>query len=367
MNPPLPPGAEQPIHCNVSPDFAQWLASCGGSLAITTYQAGKVVMVGWDGLQVTVLLRHFDKPMGMAAHGAKMALATRHELILFANAPLLAPDYLEQQKHIYDGLFLPRASYWTGDLNIHDVGYANDGLWVVATRFCCLARLSDEFSFVPVWRPPFLSDTVPEDRCHLNGLAIVDGRPKYVTALGDTDHVGGWRANKAAGGLIMDVDTGNIIVRGLAMPHSPRWFNNQLWVLNSGCGELWRVNVNDGSHDVVCTLPGYLRGLTIVGQHALVGLCQVRERHIFGGLPVQERFPNLQCAVALIDLSTGRRIGSLDFTAGAQELFEVLYLPGLRRPMLLNRDKPATRDAFTAPEFSYWLRPSNMIEDATNG
>src|SRR5262245_4094710 len=116
-----PVGAEKPVACEVSPEFAAWIANCGGSLAITTYQAGKVVLVGWDGRQVTVLLRHFDKPMGLTASGNRMALATRHELALFANAPLLAPDYLENQRNIYDGLFLPRTSFWTGDLNIHDI------------------------------------------------------------------------------------------------------------------------------------------------------------------------------------------------------------------------------------------------------
>jgi uncharacterized protein (TIGR03032 family) len=366
MTPTLPPpGADQPIACDVDPGFASWLSTCGGSLAITTYQAGKVVLVGWDGRQVTILLRHFDKPMGLAAAGRKMALATRHELCLFADAPLLAPDYLEQHRNVYDALYLPRVSYWTGDLNVHDVAYGTDGLWVVATRFCCLAKLSDEYSFVPVWRPPFLSETVPEDRCHLNGLAMVDGKPKYVTALGETDTVGGWRPGKATGGLVMEVDTGRVLTRGLAMPHSPRWHNGALWVLNSGAGELWRVDPASGRHDIVCTLPGYLRGLSFVGNFALVGLCQIRENHIFGGLPVQDRFPKLLCAIMLIDTRTGQRLGKLEFTSGGQELFEVLFLPGLRRPMLLNRDKPATRDAFTAPEFSYWLRPSNMIEDAT--
>lgn len=361
-----PPGADQPVMCDVTGEFAGWLAQSGGSLAITTYQAGKVVLVGWDGRQVTVLLRHFDKPMGLATLGSQVALASRHEITLFADAPLLAQDYLENQRGVYDGLYLPRASYWTGDLNVHDVGFADDGLWIVATRFCCLARLSHEFSFIPVWRPPFLSDTVPEDRCHLNGMAIVDGRPAYLTALGTTDTVGGWRRDKATGGVIMRYPDGAIIARGLAMPHSPRWHDGALWVLNSGAGELWKVDPSTGRHDSVCELPGYLRGLALVGPYALVGMCQIREQHIFGGLPVQRKHARLHCGVALIDTRSGRELGRLEFTSGAQELFEVAFLPRLRRPMLLNREKQATRDAFTAPEFSYWLRPSNMIEDATN-
>src|SRR5262249_6573520 len=153
--------------------------------------------------------------------------------------------------------------------------------------------------------------------------------------------------DKATGGIVMRYPDGEIITRGLAMPHSPRWHDGALWLLNSGAGELWRVKVATGQHDVVTALPGYLRGLALIGPYALVGLCQIREKHIFGGLPVQSRFEHLHCGVALIDTRSGTELGRLEFTAGAQELFEVLFMPGLRRPMLLNRDKQATRDAFT--------------------
>jgi uncharacterized protein (TIGR03032 family) len=355
------PQAPATIQCTATDGFVHWLSQQGGSLAITTYQAGKVVLVGWDGRQVTVLPRNFDKPMGLAVHEGRLALATRHEVLLFANAPLLAPDFLETQRGRYDALFLPRLSYFTGDLNIHDLAFGKDGLWVVNTRFCCLASVSTDYSFEPRWRPPFLTDTVPEDRCHLNGLAMVDGRPRYVTALGETDTVGGWRPSKATGGVVLDVDTGAVVVRGLAMPHSPRWAHQQLWVLNSGAGELWAINPHDGRHVVITALPGYLRGLCILGRHALIGLCQIREKHIFGGLPVQQRFDKLLCAVALIDLRDGTTLGMLEFTEGCQELFDIQFLPGLCRPMILNPTQEAARQAFPAPTFAYWLRPSNLI------
>src|SRR5688572_2855293 len=190
------PVAER-IDCSVSESFATWMAQAGGSLIVTTYQAGKAVVVGWDDRlgQVTLLLRQFDKPMGLAAtpDGRRLALATRQAVVLLGDAPLLAHDYLEEHRGKYEALYLPRAAYFTGDVNVHDLGFDGDGmLWVVNTRFCCLAHLSDAYSFVPKWKPPFVSDIVPEDRCHLNGLAMVDGKPRYVTCLGETDTVGGW-------------------------------------------------------------------------------------------------------------------------------------------------------------------------------
>jgi uncharacterized protein (TIGR03032 family) len=345
----------------VTDGFAHWLSQAPGSLAVTTYQAGKVVLVGWDGRQVTVLPRQFDKPMGLALAPEKptrLALATRHEVVQFADAPLLAPDFFPDQPGRYDALFLPRVSHHTGDLHAHDLAYADDGLWVVNTRFGCLARLAEDYSFVPAWKPPFVSAIVPEDRCHLNGLCVVGGKPKYVTCLGETDTVGGWRARKATGGVVVAVESGEVVVRGLAMPHSPRWAHDRLWVLNSGAGELCLVEPA-GRRQVVAVLPGYLRGLSILGRHALVGLCQIREQHLFGGLAVQQRFSQLLCGVVLLDLQDGRTLGMLEFTGGCQELFDVHFLPGCKRPMIVAPSQEAARQAFPAPEFAYWLRPSS--------
>jgi uncharacterized protein (TIGR03032 family) len=263
----------------------------------------------------------------------------------------------------YDALYLPRTTYHTGDLNVHDLAFGRDGLWMVNTRFSCLAGLSHDYCFVPRWKPPFLSALVPEDRCHLNGLAMVEGEPRYVTALGTTDVVGGWRASKATGGVLMEVPSGDVLVRGLAMPHSPRWHDGAVWFLNSGAGELCRCRPGDYGYDVVCRLPAYLRGLCFAGQVALVGMSQIREKHIFGGLPVQAQGERLICGVAAVDVSRGIDLGRFEFTSGCTEAFEVRFLEGVRRPSILNLEQEASRQAFPSPEFAYWLRPSSLIAD----
>ncbi len=320
-------------------------------------------MIGWDGRQVTLLMRQFDKPLGLAASENRLALATRHDLVVLANAPLLAPDFLEEQPGRYDALYLPRATYHTGDLNTHDVAILGDEMWLVATRFSCLAKLSYDFNFLPVWKPPFVTDLVPEDRCHLNGLAVRDGRPRYVTALGTTNAAGGWRERKATDGVLIDIETDEIVLAGLAMPHSPRWHDGKLWLLNSGAGELLLADPQSGRSDVVCRLPGYLRGLCFCGPYALVGLSKIRERHIFGGLPVQQRCENLLCGVAVVDVRSGLEAGFFEFTAGCEEIYEVQFLPGVLRPMILNLEKPAARQAMTNPDSCFWLRPSNEIRE----
>jgi uncharacterized protein (TIGR03032 family) len=356
-------GVSSTIRCDVSDSFAAWLSQASGSIVLTTYQAGKVGMIGWDGRQVTLLFRDFPKPMGLDLDGPRMLLATHHQVIELANAPLLAYEFLEGQPGRYDALYLPRVTHDTGDLNVHDVAFGADGLWLVNTRFSCLCGPSRDYSFIPRWRPPFLTEVVPEDRCHLNGLAMESGRPRFVTALGETDVVGGWRERKADGGVVIDVPSGEVVLRGLCMPHSPRLHDGSLWVLNSGRGELWRIDRESLRHEVVCTLPGYLRGLCFVGSVALVGLSTIREKHIFGGLAVQERSPRLHCGVAIVDVRTRRQLGLFEFTEGCTELFDVRFLPDVRRPMILSAEKEVTRQAVTTPEFAYWLRPSAVATE----
>lgn len=355
------PATETRIECRCSDPFAEWLSQLNGSLAVTTYQAGKMALLGWRGSQMSLLMRQFTKPMGLAVGPGKLALATRHEITLLANAGHLAPELHHDRPGQYDALYLPRATYHTGDLNVHDVAFGNDGLWFVNSRFSCLSALSKDFSFVPRWQPPFISELVPEDRCHLNGLAMVAGKPKYVTALGETNTAGGWRPEKAVGGVLVDVETGNVVLRGLSMPHSPRWHQGRLWLLNSGSGELLCFDPAKESAGVVCTLPAYLRGLVLLGRFAVIGLCQIREKHIFGGLPVQQKFESLLCGLAVVDLPTGKLVGTFEFTAGCTEIYDVQFLPGIRNANVLNLADNAVRQAVTAPDFSYWLRPENMI------
>lgn len=360
------PEMSEHVACQIDEGFAAWMQGCGGSMIITTYQAGKVVMVGWNGQQVSILPRHFPRPMGVAVRDGQMALATRDELIYLADAPLLAPDYVEPG--LYDALFIPRVAYYTGRLNLHDLAFGGDTLWTVNTRFSCLATLSSQYSFVPQWKPWFISELSPEDRCHLNGMTLVDGQPRYVTALGMTDTARGWTEGKASGGVLIDIKTNEILRVGLAMPHSPRYRDGKIFLLNSGMGEFSVVDPVRKDYTAICALPGYVRGLCLVDNFALIGLSKIRERHTFGGLPLQHRFETLKSGVCIVDLTTGNCVGTLEFLEGCHELYDVQFLAGLRRPSILNRQKLASRRAYTTPEFSYWMEipPTEDAADQPN-
>ena len=324
--------------------FGGILDAANASLAITTYQSGRLVFVRRDGDKVNTHLRYFPSPMGVAVQGAKLALGTKTTVWEFWNQQAAA-NTIDPEGRI-DACYMPRRGHTTGDIRIHDLAYDAEGeLWAVATRFSCLVTFDRENSFNPRWRPQFISGLSADDRCHLNGLAMVDGRPKYVSVLGMTDTPNGWRADKAAGGAILDIDGGAPITVGLSMPHSPRWHNGKLWVLESGRGALCTVDIETGQVETVAVLPGFTRGMSFVGNLAFIGLSKVRET-VFDGLPITQADTPRECGVWVVDINTGSTVGFLRFEGSVTELFEVAVLPGTKYPELVEPGAEATNDAF---------------------
>jgi uncharacterized protein (TIGR03032 family) len=207
-------------------------------------------------------------------------------------------------------------------------------LWIVNTLFSCLCAADASYSFAPRWRPPFVSALWPEDRCHLNGLAVADGKPRYVTAMAETDSAQGWRPVKVGGGCVIDVLTNQTICRGLTMPHSPRLAGGRLLLLHSGLGQLVTLDPADGRLQTIAELPGYTRGLAIHGSLAFVGLSQLRASSSLEGVPIAARSEQLKCGCAVVDLRTGEVVASFYFVSGIDELFDVQILPGISSPFL---------------------------------
>jgi uncharacterized protein (TIGR03032 family) len=288
--------------------------------------------------------------MGLAVAGDRLAIGTAVQIWEFQNVPDVAARLDPPGRH--DACFLPRSSHVTGNVQIHEMAWDGAGreLWFVNTRFSCLATCDRAASFVPRWRPPFVTALEPSDRCHLNGLAMVDGRPRYVTALGATDSSAGWRKDKARGGIVMDVTSDTVIAHGLSMPHSPRWHRGRLWVCESGAGTLGHVDLNTGHYQPLAALPGFTRGLDFAGGLAFVGLSQVRESAVFSGIPITERLDESErtCGVCAVDLATGRVVALLRFEDAVQEVFAVQVLPR-RYPELINDDARLMENSFVVP------------------
>jgi uncharacterized protein (TIGR03032 family) len=335
------------FHYHQTDSFAPLLHQLDVSLLVTTYQANKLLVVRATQGGLSTLVRTFERPMGLAVDGRRLALGTRNQIWFLRNAPDIAPRVEPAGQH--DACYLPRSSHVTGDIGVHELAWAGDELWVVNTRFSCLCTLDPDYSFVPRWRPPFITGLAAEDRCHLNGLAVVDGQPRYVTALGETDTEGGWRAHKPHGGCLMNVASGEMVVRGLSMPHSPRWHDGRLWVLESGTGRLLHVDLAGGRGQTVGELPGFARGLAFAGPYAFVGLSKIRATSAMDGVPLAQRREQLKCGVAVVDLRTGQVIGLLDFDTAVEEIFDVQLLYGWRFPEIMGFQKETVHNTFIIP------------------
>jgi uncharacterized protein (TIGR03032 family) len=272
--------------------------------------------------------RHFVD--WLAATPERLLLATRFQLWQFEN--VLAPG---ERSGDYDRLYKPHLAWTTGDIDVHDIVFGPEGEPLfLNSLFSCLATVDGRHSFRPLWRPPWISKLAPEDRCHLNGLAVEAGRPRYATAVAATDVAAGWRDQRRDGGVVVDLDSGELVATGLSMPHSPRLHGGRLWILNSGTGELGTVDLASGHVEAATFCPGYLRGLAFAGDYALVGLSQCREERTFSGLELDERLrekgAEARCGLMVIDTRTGAIAHWLDFAGTVRELYDVQVIPGVR-------------------------------------
>lgn len=322
------------------------LGEVGATLAVSTYQSGRLVLVRADGRAVNTHLRAFEAPMGVAVGRGVLAVGTQTGVTEYRDQPEVARRLDPPGRH--DACYLPRLEHVTGDVKVHEVVYTRAGLLIVATRFSCLARLDGVHSFVPVWSPPFVSALAPEDRCHLNGVGVVDGEVRFATALGATDAPAGWREGKASGGLLLEVPSGRTLLSGLSMPHSPRWHDGRLWLLESGRGTLAAADLRAGTVETVVELPGFTRGLAFAGRWAFVGLSQVRES-VFGGIPLCERLSERLCGVWVVDLSRRAVAAFLRFDETVEEIFDVQLLPGRRWPEIVEPGSELLRSSFVLP------------------
>jgi uncharacterized protein (TIGR03032 family) len=315
------------------PGFARILREAGISLLVSTYQAGKLAAIQARGDELFLTFHNFRRAMGIAVSREQVALGTADQIwYLVSSAPPGGPE-----AGPFDRYLLVRGSHFTGEIHGHELEWSGRELWVVNTLFSCLCTIEGGHNFVPRWKPPFIGELAPEDRCHLNGLAMENGRPRFVTCLGASDTTRGWKGNEADGGRLIDVSNGHFLITDLCMPHSPRLYGGKLWLLESGRG---RLVAHEPPHGVreVASLPGYVRGLAFHGPYAFVGLSKLRPTSTLHGVPIAGQLDALRCGVAVIELATGRQAAFLEFTSGLEEIFDVRVNPFTQRPLVSGPD-----------------------------
>lgn len=332
--------------------FYSWLNDQNASLAFTTYQFGKIFLIGTisDG-SISISERTFNRPMGIGYREGQVWLSTLYQLWKLEN--FLDPG---EDSDGHDALFVPVVGYTTGDIDIHDIHVRKDNTPIfVATRFNCLATLGERFSFKPFWRPSFIDRIAAEDRCHLNGMAVQDDQPRYVSCVGPSNIAEGWRDHRQNGGLIIDVSSNEVVADGLSMPHSPRIFDGQLWILQAGTGEFGKIDIHSGNFEPVCFCPGFVRGLNFIGNYAVIGMSKPRENRTFNGLALNERMElegiQPKCALYIVNLKTGDIEHMLEME-NIEELYDVAILPRIKNPAALG---------FKTDEIRRCIRPEKQI------
>ena len=321
---------------SVSRSLGGWLEANHASLAFTSYQTGQLFLVGvLPNGSISFNQQNFTRAMGVCRDGDRLWVGSLFQLWRLED--MLGEG--EQANGSFDACFVPRQAHTTGDIDIHEIGVLADGRPIlVNTKYSCLATTDPVHSFRPVWRPDFISKLAGEDRCHLNGLAMADGAPAYVTAVSQTDVLSGWRARRERGGVIIEVSTGRVVTDELSMPHSPRLVDGKLYALDSGRGQVIAIDPETGRREDIAFCPGFLRGLAIHNGHAIVTASKPRDGS-FKDLELQgeieKRDGEAWCGVFVINLRHGDIVEWIKLDGAIAELFDLSVLPGLRCPMSL--------------------------------
>lgn len=388
---------ELDFSCQYSDNLPAFFKQLNISVAFTSYQAGRLMLLRSDGKSLDVNFKSFSRPMGLAVTEQGLTLGIFTQIMQFQRedglldkikqplkkiedditAPRIKPkdelaekeeptvqlnetDAQKKQKLYEESLYAPvddradacfitRASHYTGMINVHDIGWGEEGLWAVNSSFSCLCTIEPDYSFVPHWKPYFISELAAEDRCHLNGMTLRDGKPAYVTTFSTFNESAMWRKSKDFNGTLMDVDTNKILVDGLAMPHSPRWYRDKVYFCNSGEGQICSYDPNTKQMEIIAEVPGFTRGMSFYGPFMLVGLSKVRASDVTRPAPLAKKYPETFSGVWVINLDDNSIVGHVSFTGNVDQIYDVAVLPGCSFPEIIEPSHPRMRNHFCFP------------------
>lgn len=330
-----------------TPNFPGLLKHLNISLFLTSYQSKRLILVRTDGQVLDTNFKAFPRPMGLAVSPDRLVAGIWAQVLDYGRMDEML-DHLEP-KGLVDACFVPKASHVTGMINVHDIAWGDEGLWVVNSLFSCLATLEPGYSFVPHWIPDFISALAPEDRCHLNGMAMRDGRPAYVTCFDNSDSNDAWRDRDSMRGQLIDVASHRVLADELVMPHSPRWYRGSIYVCESGYGRVWRVEPNSGKREIIAELPGFTRALAFHGPLMFVGLSEVRRSTIQNPLPLNDLYEHTHAGVHVINLNDGQCVARLTFEGDVNQIYDLAILQGACWPEVIEWDDEQVKHIFSYP------------------
>lgn len=328
------------------------LQSCGISLALTSYQLHRVMLVRSQDAGLDILFQEIPRPMGLARTPDRLVVGSWAQVLDYRRQDQFAVAQAgEEGGSPIDACFIPRGSFVTGNINVHDIAWGKDGLWMVNTAFSCLATLSPEYNFVPHWKPDFVTDLTPEDRCHLNGMAMRDGAPAFVTTFCQGNTPDAWRSFEADG-CVIRVSDQQRLADGLSMPHSPRWIDDWLYFCESGHGRVWRCREDGSERTLIAELPGYTRGLDHWGTLLFVGLSHPRVSEGAPPLPLSEREERPVSGFWVIDLASMTEVAWLVFTGDLSQIYDLVVMPEMTFPHLVSWQSEDFEHCYRFPQIS---------------
>lgn len=332
-------------------DIVEILDELNISLVVST-EALRLFCIGAERGQLTATVIPFHNPFGVNVLGNRLVVSSRRSVAIFTNAPHMAASFPSEPDR-YDAIFAPRAVYITGNCRAHDIQISGESVIFANTQFSCLAQCNGTYSFSPLWQPSFISDLMPEDRCHLNGFAFHKGRAVFATAFASCNTARGYRSLPTNSGVLMDVTSGEIAVAGLTLPHSPRLFGEELFVCNSGFGDIIKIDINSRKADIVARLPGFTRGLRSHGDYIFVGLSSIRSTR--REIPLLDSKVRLVIGIAVIEKKTGKIRGWLELPDSVKEVLDFDLVPGFRRVLIQDTNEAGGGYcAVQTPANSYW-------------
>ncbi|WP_163938548.1 TIGR03032 family protein [Paraferrimonas sp. SM1919] len=395
--------------CEYSENLPAIFKSLNISLAFTSYQAQRLMLVRSDGAELDINFKHYQRPMGLTVSDEGLTLGIFTQIVNFQRQDQLLPQLKQplasiesditaptlhnpqpnkaskkkqprrpkkltkqqkqslKQKQAYtqklynavddrvDACFITRSAHYSGMINIHDIDWGDDGLWVVNSSFSCLCTVEPDYSFIPRWKPHFISDLAPEDRCHLNGMTLKDGKPAYVTTFSTANRAGDWRNSDRNTGTLMCVQSNQILVDGLHMPHSPRYYQGYVYYCNSGLGQICRYHPETKQSEVIAEVPGFTRGVDFYGTLMIVGLSKVRQSDVTAPAPLGKKYDETFSGLWIFNLDETdesnkiKQVGCISFSGNVDQIYDVAVLPNCSFPELIEASHPRMRNHFTFP------------------
>lgn len=322
------------------------------SLVLSTYQAGKVVFLSApDPNSLIQLPRNFNSPMGIAFDKNRFAVATKTEITTFGN---MDRSVLLKRQNKYDACFIPTATFYTGYGHVHDLAFGNDRLYAVNTNFSVIGSVNIDYNFTPYWKPSFIDEINSNDQCHLNGMALVEGKPKYATAFAQTSLPKGWRETNLQEGIFIDIENNEILLDNIFIPHSPRVHKDKIYFLESATSKLKILDLKTSKADTVVKLDGFVRGLDFFDDYAFVGISKIRSSSkTFGKLDISKS--DHLAGTVVVELSTKKIVGYIKYTNSVNEIYDVKVLPNIKRATIVGLNTEDQFNVISMPDSGFWI------------